>query len=439
MNANESTGMLSLYESMARRRGQRSGHLYKSPGGDWMLRYRVDTPELDAKGNPKRERITKAIARWKGKDKISLRQAQTLAWDDYLSKVDATSKRPGSVQTLKEFIEERFRPDVIAKLKKGGRDHYSTILKMHLLPALGEVRLREISTQHVQDLLNLVIEKGRSVQTAVHVRNGVSAILRHAKSMQCFVGDLPTDHVRLPEMSRKGRRALRWEQVCEIAHRMTTPLATLVPFMALTGVRIGEAKALRRKWLNLTPEHHVVNADVIPPWCVAIRESFTRGKFETLKTDKSSRNIPIPDWFVPVLQDLLESSSRKNPDDLVFPAISGTPINNLATQRLKQAAALSGLGTAAVPAKKIAGRRKREKRKPAKSWVTWHTFRHTNSTLASIGGMTETERQRILGHSDVAMTMHYTHAELEIMRERWNKVVDKTKLLGSQKKENSGQ
>jgi integrase len=52
--------------------------------------------------------------------------------------------------------------------------------------------------------------------------------------------------------------------------------------------------------------------------------------------------------------------------------------------------------------------------------------RYTNSTLADQAGLSVAERQRILGHSSSAMTMRYTHAELETMRERMEKIGKKT-------------
>ena len=48
-------------------------------------------------------------------------------------------------------------------------------------------------------------------------------------------------------------------------------------------------------------------------------------------------------------------------------------------------------------------------------------------TLASLGdqvGMTEAERQRVLRHSDVAMTRHYTHTEIERLRRGLNAVAE---------------
>ena len=424
---------LSIFErsTMARRRGQRKGYLF-AKSGYWYLQYRVDTTEIDlATGKPKRERMTVPIAFSSGPESVGKREAQRIAWEEYLSKLDASSIRPSSMRTLAEFVEQRFKPDVVANLKPNGRDHYEFILRRHVLPSLGATKLREIGAAHCQTVINKALQQGLSSQTALHIKNCLSAILRHAKAMQWFAGELPTEYVRIPELKRKEKKALHWDQVCAISKASPEPLATLVPFLALTGLRIGEAMGLRWKWLNLTEEPRIVGAEVIPPMCVAVRENFVKGQYQSLKSSKSSRNIPIPAWFAPRLLEWFAAAQWRNPDDPVFAAECGRPLDahNEQARRLKPAAAACGLGTPAVKGQRAKKGRDRVKKRGAKSWVSWHAFRHTNATLASVGGLSVSEQQRILGHSSAAMTLHYTHAELEQLRERWEKLADGRKLL----------
>ena len=330
---------LSIFErsTMARRRGQRKGYLF-AKSGYWYLQYRVDTTEIDlATGKPKRERMTVPIAFSSGPESVGKREAQRIAWEEYLSKLDASSIRPSSMRTLAEFVEQRFKPDVVANLKPNGRDHYEFILRRHVLPSLGATKLREIGAAHCQTVINKALQQGLSSQTALHIKNCLSAILRHAKAMQWFAGELPTEYVRIPELKRKEKKALHWDQVCAISKASPEPLATLVPFLALTGLRIGEAMGLRWKWLNLTEEPRIVGAEVIPPMCVAVRENFVKGQYQSLKSSKSSRNIPIPAWFAPRLLEWFAAAQWRNPDDPVFAAECGRPLDahNEQARRLK--------------------------------------------------------------------------------------------------------
>ena len=188
---------------------------------------------------------------------------------------------------------------------------------------------------------------------------------------------------------------------------------------------------LRWKWVNLTSQPKLVNAEVIPPMCVAVREHFTRGEYLAPNKKSSAGNIPIPEWFIPELQRLRDQSKWFGEEDPVFAATNGRPLDehNVAKRHLKQAAALAGLGTPEIPAVPRSKGAKAKKKVPAKSWVSWHTFRHTNSTLADAAGLTPTERQRILRHANTDMTMYYSHADLDLVRGRLNAAVDKTKLL----------
>lgn len=400
--------MLSIFEvpEMARRRGQRKGHLFER-SGYWMLQYRVDSAEIDGAGKPKRARITVQVAPSSGPTGIGKRQAARVAWDEYLSRLDVMGTRPSSMRTLREFIEQRFEPDVMATLKPAGRVFYKAILWKHVLPAVGSTRLRDISVGQVQGLLNAKLKSGLSTQTVVHMRNCLSAVLRHAKAMQWYAGELPTAAVRLPEMRRKSRRAMAWTQVCDLAKALPEPCATLVIFLTLTGLRIGEAMGLRCCHLNLTAEPRIVDGQVIPPMGLVVRENYVLGRYQTLKTGTSYRTVPIPEWFAPRLASLATSPTAS--DAAVFSNLSCSgPIDqhNLAARMLKPVAKSLGM-----------------------PWVSWHVFRHSNATLAEQGGFSVTERQRILGHAAEAMTMHYTQADLERLRGRLETMVDATKLV----------
>ena len=102
---------------MARRRLQRKGSLARE-GNWWTLRFREDV--IDPEGNVRRVR-RKAIVCVGTKSK---REAQRVAWDEILSKLDQFAKAPGSAMTLGQFIEQQFKPDVFWTLKHAGREHY---------------------------------------------------------------------------------------------------------------------------------------------------------------------------------------------------------------------------------------------------------------------------------------------------------------------------
>lgn len=396
-----------IFEAMSRRRGQRSGHLY-SRSGTWLLRYWVDSADVfKDDGTPERDRITVTVARSNGPDAISRREAERVAWETYLSPLDAASTRPSSGKPFLEFVNKRFRPDVIETLKPAGKTFYECILRKHVLPALGSVKLRDITVERVQGLLTVKGRTGLSTQTVVHIRNCISAVLRHAKAMQWYFGELPTSAVRLPEMVREVRMAPNWEQICLLAAAVPEPVATLIPFLALTGLRIGEAMGLRIGRLNLTPERLYYAGEVIHPMSIAVRENYVLGDYQTLKTASSCRNVPIPEWFAPRLVRMLVRKKFTAAEDPVFVSRNGRPLDqhNQAARILKPAA-----------------------RALKMEWISWHCLRHAHASLADAAGFSVAERQKVLGHASDAMAMHYTGADLERMRPRLEGMVDQ-KLL----------
>lgn len=55
-------------------------------------------------------------------------------------------------------------------------------------------------------------------------------------------------------------------------------------------------------------------------------------------------------------------------------------------------------------------------------WVSWHSFRHSNASFADQVGLTVVERQRVLGHASDRMTMHYSHADVDLVREKMERM-----------------
>jgi integrase len=230
-----------------RRRGQRIGYLFKK-NGSWWLQYR-DYAKLrpNKAGKMVPEHPIVHIGACEGPGKLTEKQAQRLAWDEYLSKADQVTKYPASKQTIADFVAESFIPGLVETLKPGGKGHYAYMLNKHVLPALGKMQLRELQPLHVQKFLALKLKAGLSVQTALHIKNTISAIFRYAKSMRAYSGDLPTEGVRLPELHVAPRQVMTHDQVRQLADALPEQVSILVTVLAETGMRIGEAMGLRWK------------------------------------------------------------------------------------------------------------------------------------------------------------------------------------------------
>lgn len=414
MSAVHTPNVLSLFlkeeREMARRRGQRTGYVYRR-GNSWFGQFRIDTMDLDEKGRFERKTLTKFIAPAAGPGKIGKRRAQVLFYDEHLKELQKSG--PMSSRTVAQFVSESFEPQVAFRCKSSGRSHYAGMLKNHVLPALGSLLMRDVRPEHVWRLIQGKLDwrgerdKRLSIQTVTHIRNTVTAVFHHAKRMRAYSGDLPTEGLKLPPLIHAERRALTWNQVQAIASVIGYPdpsvplkkkaappdlencaannlqLGALVRILALTGLRIGEAMGLRWKHVDLDLG------------IIAVRESFVRGEYGTLKTQRSWRDVPLHSVALAELRNL-RGPGPADPDAPVFAGRnSGKPLDqhNIAARYLR-------------PAGKRAGC----------PWVGWHVLRHTAATLTHAVGLSIEQRQKVLGHAAQGMTVHYTHPELEAVR-----------------------
>jgi integrase len=364
---------------MGRRRGQRTGNLTER-SGSWLLRWWEDTRDIT--GRPRRQQVSMVIGKSVGPNKMTKKEAQREAWDRVLSKLDAAAMKPAALITLQQFVTARFIPDhVEMTLKPGGRDHYGYCLG-HIIPTLGKERMRDINPTMLQDFLNTKRRLDKlSPQTLVHLKNALSAIFRYAKTCGVWGGDLPTTGLKLPPVVSKEKKVLTQEQAVRLVQAMPGQYGTLAALMLSTGLRIGEAAGLTWERIDFSAA------------TIRVRVSWSREHgYQEPKTEKGKRDLPLPASLVGPLLALRNGAADDAP---VFVTVNGNPIDKRTTgsKILKPAAKRAG-----VP------------------WVSWHTLRHTNATWTDAAGLTSTERQKLLGHADAAMTAHYTHPEMERAR-----------------------
>ena len=337
---------------------------------------------------------------------MSKREAQRIA-REILNRVDQQAQRPLSLVTVADFIGGRFKPDVVWALKHAGQKHYDYILSKHVIPALGDLRLRDVTSDEVQALAKMKIEAGYSVQTAVHIRNAISAVFNHAKLKRAYFGDNPAKGIRMPEMVRKEAHALSFEMGRELLLLLPPTVRTMAVLSMTTSLNVAEMLALRWKRLNLTGEMVIVGAEVLQPYSLAVRENYYRGKFGSVKAKSRRRNVPLSRTVVNALSELRANSKWTGPEDLVFASRNGTPLNerNLLRRMLKPAGEKLGI-----------------------PWLGWHVFRHTHATLGEEIGMALSDRQAQMGHGDLRMTLHYTHSDLNRRRQAIEAMTDR--LIG---------
>lgn len=390
---------------MSRWRLQKHGDLYEQ-GGFWKLRWQED--QLKPDGSVKRGWSKPVwIGPAQGQGRLTKKEAQRIAWDNFLSKIDQNNKVPMSVATLGDFVERRFQPEHIDMKKFSGQQFYRHMLA-HVIPSLGDIRLRDVRQDDVQRLVSSVLRSGLSVQTAKHVKNVVSAIFRHAEAVGWFTGTNPAKHVKLPEMVRKVTHATSWEQNEEIIKALKSPYSEMVFTSVMTSMNVAEICGLIWKWLNLTDGWVIVDGEAIKPWHAGIRQQWYRGHYGSLKAGSRRRDVFIPPSLAQALLCLKQRPLWTGPEDPVFASREGTPVDahNVAKRYLKPLGKRLGM-----------------------PWLSWHCLRRSFATATDRFGLTHGERRAMMGHSSDSMTNLYTRTPsdqaMDILEEMANRLVRK--------------
>jgi integrase len=170
-------------------------------------------------------------------------------------------------------------------------------------------------------------------------------------------------------------KALSEDELRALLEQMPAGWRLFFEFLAHTGLRIGEAIALRWSDVDFNRRR------------VSVERRYYRGSFAPPKSKYGRRKVPLSEGMAADLEArwlLIEDV-----EGLVFPSDAGTVIDssNLMQRVLKKAGRRAG-----VP------------------WVGFHTFRHTCATTLFRSGLNAKQVQVWLGHHSPAFTLAtYVH------------------------------
>jgi Phage integrase family len=151
------------------------------------------------------------------------------------------------------------------ELSENTAQFYGLQLRNHVLPALGALRLREVTTPRVDDFLRAT-RIGKGVATTKTCRTVVSGVMGLAVRYGALQVNPAREAARVRGNSRRSPRALtaeereRWLAALEADSRAARKdLPDLTRWMLATGLRIGEALAV--SWSDVDLEARTVEVD----------------------------------------------------------------------------------------------------------------------------------------------------------------------------------
>jgi integrase len=293
------------------------------------------------------------------------------------------------VPTLREF-STTFLETSKLRNKPSTIDSKIKILKWHLLPLIGDLRLDEITYTTIEDLkLALASQRvkrprhkredgqpqvlqPKTVNKSLMVLHRMLVVARK-RGLIDFVPDFEWLRAPLGEFD-----FLSFDEAQRLIDAAEGQLRTMIIVALKTGMRHGELLALRWQDVDLVAGRFIVRQNVV------------RGVIGTPKSGKP-REIPMSEEARSALK-----AHRHLRGPYVFCNMDGkmltdSELKNPLTHAIKRAGLARSIG--------------------------WHCLRHTFASHLAMRGATLRVIQELLGHSTITMTMRYAHLAPEIARD----------------------
>ncbi len=296
------------------------------------------------------------------------------------------------ILTFRQYGERVFMPSKTITMSENSRSNYQGYLDKKIYPALGDLKLPEITPAQITALLLDIQAEGKAHSTVIKVYT-----ILHSFFKMAYLGDMidrnPMDKVERPkprkdEVKESGPLAYTPSEVQKIVaglEREPLKWRTLVHLLIDTGIRRGECCALQ--WKNID----------FATGAVSIRGNlcYTKAKGVYLDTPKNShlRTVYVGERTLALLRQLRVEQAKKSISAYVFTQeASPEPMHPQSpTRYLKKFSVRYGVAD-----------------------LHPHKLRHTFASIAITNGADIASVSEALGHSDKAVTLRmYTHADQE--------------------------
>ncbi len=354
---------------MAKRRGNNEGSIYRRKDGLWCA-------QVSLQGR----RLTK----------YAKTQSLCRAWiKEMLNKIDGGLTFEGTQITLERFVEMWLNGKVLSRRPRTVHQ-YQQIVRLHILPIMGHMRLQDIRPTHVRQLYAIKRKEGRGPRTVQLIHATLYNALKQAVR-EGVLRHNPVEAVERPRVEQSEMQILNDDQIRQfLITAKGSPFEAIFYLALATGMRQGELLGL--KWSDIDWNKGILFVQrqlqqiegqgyvFLPPKTRAGRRQIKVGT-ATLKQLEDHRNRQALEKAV--------AGDRWRENDLIFPTTIGTPLDyKRATQEFKRILKHAGLPS-----------------------IRFHDLRHTSLNALMEMGTPVNTVQRRGGHAKPSTTIDiYGHA-----------------------------
>src|SRR5215218_3152741 len=358
---------------MAKKRGNNEGSISHRKDGRWEARYTIHTVE-----GPKRK-----VLYGKTRAEVAAKLTKAMADRDGGLVFDDENLR------VEEYLDRWLRGSVRGNVKPITYESYERIIRVHVVPTLGRVKLDKLNPLHLQSLYRERLDSGLSPRTVQYVHVVMHRALKQAVRWGLVPRNV-SEAVDPPRIHRKEMRPLSPEQARTFLEAARQDRLEALYVIALhCGLRQGELFGLR--WDDVDLEVGILR----------VNRTLSRTKdgpaFTVPKTPKSRRTVQLTNGAIEALkrhserqaEEMVRVDTLCQDQGLVFASQIGTPMNrqNLNSRSFKPLLERAGLPN-----------------------IRFHDLRHTCATLLLGKGVHPKFVQELLGHATIAVTLDtYSH------------------------------
>lgn len=288
--------------------------------------------------------------------------------------------------SLANYIDEWLNVYKATTVKPATYDRLLTSVRALEGFEIANMPIDEITSAHIQQYVNELAGKGYGLSTIKKQMRIVTAPLKQASALHLIPADpgvgikLPARcHIRKTEASVEAYSPEEQKALRDKLETLARPAYAVILLMLETGLRAGEALALRWRDIHLSRKRLEVHATVVR--LANKKQSFVQ---DCAKSEASNRTIPLTPYAV----RLLERLSQGGKGEWVFTNTDG--------ERLSYEALRWQTGCVC--------------REAGVDYKGEHVFRHTFATNCYYKKVDIKILSRLLGHADVNITYNvYIH------------------------------